>query len=288
MQRVPILPLRLCLSPFFNWSLPSELTERPHAKAQGLLLPLPVCESATARYDRESLNLLNSDIAEHVQMSTVLKRQSSARTSKLTLADLAKLFGPMPVERICMDPPPGTATAKDVLAIHRREKRLYELVDGVLVEKAKGYEESMLAVDIATLLGNFVRPRKLGVIAGEGGMLRLSKGLVQIPDISFIARSRLPGGKLPREPMPGLAPNLAVEVLSKSNTEREMSRKLDDFFEAEVELVWYIDPPTRTIKVFTSPAKFTILKGAQTLTGGTVLPGFKVKVADIFAVLDEL
>jgi Uma2 family endonuclease len=216
-------------------------------------------------------------------MTTLLENPT-----ELTLADLAERFGPMPVWRIRMTPPPGTATAKDVLRIHAREKRLCELIDGVLVEKAMGYEESMLAISIAVLLGNFVRPRKLGVIAGEGGTLRLFPDMVRIPDVSFIARSRLPGGKLPREAMPRLAPNLAVEVLSKSNTEREMSRKLEDYFEAGVELVWYVDPRTRTVKVFTSPSKSTVLKGAHSLSGGTVLPGFKVKVAEIFSVLDEL
>jgi Uma2 family endonuclease len=175
-----------------------------------------------------------------------------------------------------------------VLAVHRREDRLCELVDGVLVEKVMGFEESMLAAQIIMLLGNFVRSKKLGVIAGEGGMLRLSKGLVRIPDVSFIARSRLPGGKPPTEPMPGLAPNLAIEVLSQSNTREEMERKLDDFFDAGVEIVWYVDPPTRSVRVFTSRTKSTVLKGAQALSGGTVLPGFKVKVANIFSVLDEL
>ena len=205
----------------------------------------------------------------------------------MTLADLFDRFGPMPAARIRMVPRPGTATVQDVLAIHRREKRLCELVDGILVEKAVGYQESMLAVVIITLLQNFIGPRKLGIVAGEGGMLQLSPGLVRIPDISFISRSRLPGGKPPREPVPGLVPNLAVEVISKSNTDREMSRKLDDFFETGVELVWYVYPATRTIKVYTSPDKFSTLKGTQTLNGGTVVPSFKVKVADIFSVLDE-
>ncbi|HEY2253856.1 MAG TPA: Uma2 family endonuclease, partial [Planctomycetaceae bacterium] len=99
--------------------------------------------------------------------------------------------------------------------------------------------------------------------------------------------SRLPKGKPPREKIPGLAPNLAVEVLSEGNTEQEMSRKLEDYFDAGVQLVWFVDPPTRSIEVYTSRGKPTVLKGTQTLTGGTVLPGFKVKVAEIFAVLDE-
>jgi Uma2 family endonuclease len=206
---------------------------------------------------------------------------------ELTLADLAERFGPMPVWRIRTTPAPGTATADDVLRIHAREKRLCELVDGVLVEKTMGYEESAVASAMIILLGSFIRPRKLGVIAGEGGMLRIFPDMVRIPDISFIANRRMPGGKVPRGPMPALAPNLAVEVLSKSNTKLEMSRKLDDYFEAGVELVWFVDPRTRTVKVFTSPGKSTILKGAQSLSGGTVLPGFKVKVAEIFSVLDE-
>jgi Uma2 family endonuclease len=221
-------------------------------------------------------------------MATVLERRAKRGDRKMTLADLLAKFGAMPVERIRLDPPPGSATAKDVLAAYACDKSLCELIDGVLVEKAMGYEESMLAAEILIVLGHFVRQRKLGVVAGEGGMLRLSKGLVRIPDVSFIARKRLPGGKPPREPIPGLAPTLAVEVISEGNTEQEMARKLDDFFKAGVELVWYVDPPTRTIVVYTAPDKFSVLKGTQMLTGGTVLPGFKVKVADIFAVLDEV
>lgn len=220
-------------------------------------------------------------------MSTVLERRHKTRCRELTLADLLDRFGPMPAGRIRTNPAPGTATAKDVLAIHDREKKLCELVDAVLLEKVMGYEESVLAMEIANLLKNFIRPKKLGIVAGEGGMLRLAPELVRIPDLSFISRSRLPQGKLPRGPMPELVPNLAVEVLSKSNTEREMSRKLDDYFDAGVQLVWFVDPPTRSIEVFTSRSKSAVLKGAQMLTGGTVLPGFKVKVADIFAVLDE-
>ncbi len=216
-------------------------------------------------------------------MAAVLEHEN-----ELTLADLLKRFGPMPDNRIRRNPPPGTATVKDVLAVHRREKKLCELVDGILVEKPMGYEESQLAAEIVFLLKSFIRPKRLGVVASEGGMLRLFPAMVRIPDVSFISRSRLPGGKPPRGPMPGIAPNLAVEVLSKSNTDREMSRKLEDYFEAGVELVWFVDPPTRTVKVYTSPDKFTVLKGAQLLSGGAVLPGFKVKVAELFSVLDEL
>ncbi len=205
----------------------------------------------------------------------------------LTLADLAERFGPLPFSRILQDPAPGTATQKDVLALLRKD-RLCELVDGVLVEKVMGFEESVLAGQIIVLLGTFVRSRRLGVIAAPDGLMRLAKGLVRIPDVSFVSRSRLPQGKVPREPIPDLVPNLAVEVLSEGNTDQEMSRKLQDYFDTGVELVWFFDPSNRTVKVFTSPERYKVLKGSQMLTGGTVLRGFKVRLTEIFSVLDEV
>jgi|SRR5579872_1761212 len=92
-------------------------------------------------------------------MASVLERKR-----ELTLAELLERFGPMPATRVRFDVRPGTATAKDVLEIHRREKRLCELVDGVLVEKPIGFQESMLAAAIISILANYVRPRKLGVL----------------------------------------------------------------------------------------------------------------------------
>src|ERR1700694_2496624 len=123
------------------------------------------------------------------------------RDSEFTVADLAEMFGPMPDRRIRRDPPPGLATERDVLAIHAREKRLYELADGILVEKAMGYEESLIAAEIIRFLLNFVARRKLGFVTGEGGMHKLARGLVRIPDVAFVSSSRLPDGKPPREPI---------------------------------------------------------------------------------------
>ena len=207
------------------------------------------------------------------------------RDRRLTLSDLAERFGPVPFGRIVNDPVPGTATEKDVLAL-LREDRLCELVDGVLVEKTMGYEESALAVRIAAILDAFVKARRLGVVAGADGLLRLAKGLVRIPDVSFVNRSRLPRGR-PRRPIPKLAPNLAVEVLSEGNTDQEMARKLREYFDSGVEIVWIFDPPVRTVRVYTSLHRSRVLNESQTLTGGAVLPGFRVRLAEIFSVLDE-
>src|SRR5436309_771513 len=91
----------------------------------------------------------------------------------LTMGDLLASLGGIPARRVRLQPSPGKATEKDVLRIHARERRLFELVDGVLVEKVMGYFESFIAVELIKLLGYFVDQHDLGVIAGEAGMLRL-------------------------------------------------------------------------------------------------------------------
>src|ERR1700722_16946968 len=97
-------------------------------------------------------------------------------------AELLEQIGRVPLERIRLKPPPGTATEKDVLrAYSGLERRLCELVDGVLVEKAMGTEEALLASILVQLLWNHVRPRRLGLVLGADGMLRLMPGLVRIP-----------------------------------------------------------------------------------------------------------
>ena len=69
-----------------------------------------------------------------------------------TVADLQRRFGPIPFRRIRQNPPPGSGTVADVIRLNDHEDRLYELVDGILVEKTVGLEESWLAcrIDHAT------------------------------------------------------------------------------------------------------------------------------------------
>ena len=163
-----------------------------------------------------------------------------------TIGDLLKRLGDIPARRVRLHPTPGTATEKDVIEILDREKRPCELVEGTLVEKPVGFEESDIACLLITALNNFVRPRKLGIVTGESGTMRLFQGLVRIPDVAFISWDRFPNRKKPKEPIPELAPDLAIEVLSKSNTKAEMNRKLGEYFAAGVRLVWIVDPRKRT------------------------------------------
>jgi len=204
-----------------------------------------------------------------------------------TLADLLERLGGIAPERVQFQPAPGTATEQDVVEVERREKLLCELVDGVLVEKTLGYRESVLAVAIATLLKNFVGHRNLGLVSGEAGMSLLFPGLVRIPDVAFASWERVPGGKMPSDPIPDLVPDLAIEVLSQGNTKREMARKCEEYFKAGVQLLWIVDPDARRVEVYTAPGSVRTLAEPESLDGGDVLPGFVLPLRDIFAELDK-
>jgi Uma2 family endonuclease len=200
-----------------------------------------------------------------------------------TIAELIDQLGGINPQRIRASPPPGTATEKDLIALHDRTDRLYELVDGTLVEKVMGYPEGYLAVELARLLGNFAADRDLGILAGADATMQLMPGLVRVPDLSFVSWEKLPERQVPTVPIPKLAPDLAVEVLSKGNTPKEMKRKLREYFFSGVRLVWFVSPQRRTVEVFTAPDQSRTLTEDQTLDGGDVLPGFALPLRDLFA-----
>jgi Uma2 family endonuclease len=199
-----------------------------------------------------------------------------------TVADLLQRLGNIPPHRVWFDPLPGTATEQDVIDIEVHENRLCELVDGVLVEKTVGYYEARLAIVIGYYIEMFLDRHDLGIVLGADGTLRLMPGLVRIPDVSFISWDKFPNRELPAEAIPDLVPDLAVEVLSESNTAEEMRRKLREYFQVGVRLVWLIDPATRSAEVYTSPRKKTTITSDQAINGGSVLPGFSLSLQELF------
>ncbi|MGC1272400.1 MAG: Uma2 family endonuclease [Planctomycetaceae bacterium] len=204
----------------------------------------------------------------------------------MTAEELIARFGPIPLWRIRVDPPPGMATEADVIRIHDREDRTCELIDGILIQKDMNAFSSVIEAWIGSLIGAFVRPRRLGFVLDSSEVLRLAENRLRAPDVSFIRRDQTPGGRFPREPIPDLYPTLAVEVLSPGNTKREMSEKLDDYFGAGSELVWLVDPATRSVRVFTARDAESTLNIGDLLDGGSALPGFSVPVAELFGVLE--
>lgn len=192
----------------------------------------------------------------------------------------------VPPDRVRMSPMPGTATLSDLVDANTHHSPLCELVDGCLVEKTMGFPESVVAGTILFLLKTYTRETHSGIVSAPDGMFELFPNLVSGPDVAYIARDRLPEGKVPREAYPHLAPNLAVEVLSPSNTKLEMARKRREYFHAGVQQVWLVDIRNRSVAVYTSSVEFQVLEEHETLTAESILPGLSIRVSELFADLD--
>ena len=217
-------------------------------------------------------------------MATLEQTSTILGEPPATIAELLHRLGEIPADRVRFQPLPGTATEEDFLRIIDAKVSICELVDGTLVDKPLGYYESEIAGLILTLLNHFIVPRRLGIVTGADGAIRLAPGLVRVPDVAFLARERFPDGKRPKGPIPAIAPDLAVEVLSVSNTKAEIARKLIEYFDAGTRLAWIVDPKRRTVRVHNGPgeADSTLLTDADRIDGGDVLPGFEAAIADFF------
>ena len=182
-----------------------------------------------------------------------------------------------------MKPVPGTATGQDVLRIKAKEDLLCELVNGTLIEKTVAFWKSMISVQFAICILRFAHENDLGIVTGAGGPIRLHKDRIRMPDVGYYGWHHFPNRVVPDKAIPRIYPDLAVEVISPKNTKKEMAKKLREYFKAGTTLVWYVYPQTKTVEVYTSPTNVKTLTATDTLTGGDVLPGFKMKVGKVFA-----
>lgn len=216
----------------------------------------------------------------------------AARTVKKpkyeTFADVLDRVGNVPPHRVLLNPPPGTATELDLLDSTYTGDRGCELVNGVLVEKTMGFREDYLAASLIILFGRYLESNNIGAVAGSQGLIRFKIGLVRVPDVSFIRWDSVDDTDEIENPDGAfleVAPDFVVEVLSPSNSTNEMAMKLDEYSKAGVKLVWYVDPDRKEVAVFPN-AKASARKVVglgEVLDGGTVLPGFRLAVKEIFA-----
>lgn len=211
---------------------------------------------------------------------------SSNAAVPATFADILTDLGNIPPARVRTDPKPGTATVEDLLRVNR-QGAMCELVDGTLVEKAMGWRESLIASLLCELLRQYLRAHDLGLVSGPDGFIRILRTQVRGPDVAFFSWDRLPGGRIPEEPVPELVPDLAIEVLSVSNTYAEMARKRREYFHAGVQQVWMIDLDARTVAVYSGINQHELFHETQSLNGALLLPGLVISLSELFGELDR-
>jgi Uma2 family endonuclease len=178
-----------------------------------------------------------------------------------------------------------TMTAEDLLRLPTGMGARHELVEGELKTMSPaGSRHGRIALRIGALLDQHIRANELGTAfaAETGFILRRNPDSVRAPDAAFIARARMAPADLPEGFIVG-APDLAVEVVSPSDSASEVQQKVDDYFRAGSQQVWVVYPDQRSVAVYRSAGEMRYLTAGDVLDGGALLPGFTCPVADIFA-----
>ncbi|MBM4031974.1 MAG: Uma2 family endonuclease [Planctomycetes bacterium] len=158
-----------------------------------------------------------------------------------------------------------------------------ELVRGELIMGSPpGYGHGSVEVRISKALAIFVEAKGLGeVVGGEPGfIIARNPDTVRAPDVAFIRAERVP--KRERARFYQGAPDLAVEVISPSDRASEVNAKVQDWLDAGCRMVWVVDPETETVAVYRSRTQVEVLGISDTISGGDVLPGFSLPVAQAF------
>ncbi len=175
-------------------------------------------------------------------------------------------------------------TADDLLQLYSRGVR-GELIRGELCETMpSGGRHGEVVVNIVIPMGSFVKSRRLGRLAGSdsGVLLERDPDTVREPDIAFISAERLP---LDVE-VTGyyeVAPDLVVEVVSPSDSAREVMDKALMWLSYGTRMVWAANPESRSVDVYRPGERTVTLTESDTLDGLDILPGFTCPVANIFA-----
>jgi Uma2 family endonuclease len=177
-------------------------------------------------------------------------------------------------------------TAEDFLQMPDVPGKRFELVRGELVEmSAATAKHGDIAALIYEVVRAFVRLHGLGRVYfdGVGYIVARDLDIVRVPDVSFVARSRIPETGVPDTHWP-FAPDLAVEVVSTHDRAVDVYEKVREYLDAGTQLVWVAWPRTRSVTAHAADGSIRELGPDGDLDGGDVLPGFRVRVGDLFEI----
>ncbi len=152
------------------------------------------------------------------------------------------------------------------------------------MEKVIGALQLRIAKLLERRLNAFVSENRLGAVDTEMiFLIERSPKLMRRPGVSFVSRDRWPIDELPPDTEAwDVIPDLAVEVVSKSNSATDVKDKIEEYFRAGVRLVWLVYPTQKLMDVYESSTTVRVLRREDELTGGDVLPGFRLPLTELF------
>ncbi len=172
----------------------------------------------------------------------------------------------------------------EIAAEELRGDSLYEVVGGVAVEKPPmSAMEVWVASELAAHLRAFVVAGGLGRVFIEM-LFQLGPDLPRRrPDAAFVSAGRWPAARLiPSDEALDVVPDLAIEVVSRSNAAPDVEKKLREYFRAGVRRVWLIYPTERSAYDYDGPKSVRRLVEGDALEGGELLPGYRLALAELF------
>ncbi|HKP14216.1 MAG TPA: Uma2 family endonuclease [Blastocatellia bacterium] len=171
-----------------------------------------------------------------------------------------------------------SAITEEVILDSEKE---YEVVDGQPEEKTMGgAKHGGVGVRLIVRLGGHVEASRLGGVYGPDTLFHIGRNS-RMPDVAFVAAARIPEEGEP-EGTWELAPDLAVEIISPSDLWDKVISKVEEYFAAGVRQVWLISPTYRTLTVYHAPTRTTILTEADELQSDDIVPGFRLKIGELF------
>ena len=162
----------------------------------------------------------------------------------------------------------------------------YELVDGELIDMDGAPRHGIVATEFAWLLRGYVKAADLPLYVGNATGFRINAYTLRFPDVHVTAWERMAAYDEAEGAFPHFAPDVAIEVVSPSNTPAALARKTAEYFANGTRAVWIADPDPRTVAIRRPGQPERVFGVGDILTGEPEIPGFACPVADIFAVLD--
>ena len=191
----------------------------------------------------------------------------------------APLAGAYPPPPLVPEGAPSASTTMTLEEFLESDLEGYEYIEGELIPRLPtSGEHGKINITLILALGSHVRGNQLGDVYTASGF-RVGEQML-VPDVAFLSKARIPDDTDKASPIP---PDLAVEVVSPTDVLDRIVSKAFAYLAAGTQLVWVIEPKSKTVMVYRSETDIKLLTRNDTLTGEDVVEGFACPVAELFA-----
>lgn len=186
----------------------------------------------------------------------------------------------LPMSIVAIPPSPTAYTPEEVARLSDETGKLYELLEGQLVEKKMSAISNGIAAEIAAILRSVYPKSKAYLLVEQPTYCFANPKMMRRPDVALVWVERLPDGLGIQELQ--IAPDLAVEVVSPTNTYYDVHRRVEEWLSAGVPVVWVVDPVQRDVYIHRKVGTVDRVREAESIRDEPTLPELIVKVADVF------